>query len=441
MTNLKLKVGWYLTDVIAILIVVLTLSAMFTTIGLGSFWGYIDELIALSGVVVIVLSMLQRKYEKTDLIIIYLSALLLIIGIAGNIIFKYRTDVRLIGLDIIATYKGIVYYLAFRGLRFTKEQIESIVKSTFSLFFVLLVIMFPCACLNLFINFGMGGEIVYGIRSFTFLFSGAGNCSLIFYVIVTGALVKVSLQKCFYRSDKLYLFFALFLWATTLRSRALAYVGIFIILSAWVFYFSKKKKFKIKLWQIILLAIVIYLIAYDKIEYYFQNDQTARYNLLYYGFVTLFNCFPFGSGFATYGSAVASEYYSPLYWQYGFDSIWGLAPGSDSFSNDGLWGEVLGQFGLFGTIVFCVIFGVIFIRLYKSSQDNYDKFLFIYVGLILLLGSIGTKTVMHFTIVPVFILFAIKNRLIDQIYMCNEVVRTDMRLKHKSATIVSNNIN
>ena len=429
MTNLKLKVGWYLTDFIAILIVVLTLSTMFTTIGLGSFWGYIDELVTIFGVVVIVLSMLQRKYEKTDLIIIYLSALLLIIGIAGNIIFKYRTDVRLIGLDIIATYKGIVYYLAFRGLRFTKEQIASIVKSTFSLFFVLLVIMFPCACLNLFINFGMGGEIVYGIRSFTFLFSGAGNCSLIFYVIVTVALVKVSLQKCFYRSDKLYLFFALFLWATTLRSRALAYVGIFIILSAWVFYFSKKKKFKIKLWQIILLAIVIYLIAYDKIEYYFQNDQTARYNLLYYGFVTLFNCFPFGSGFATYGSAVASDYYSPLYWQYGFDSIWGLSPEAmlnNDFSNDGLWGEVLGQFGLFGTLIFCLIFVILLIQPYKKSEDNYDRFLFMYVGLVLLLGSIGTKTFMHSLIIPVFILFALKSNLFEtHIVPCKNLVFID----------------
>ena len=441
MNDKKLKVGWYLTDFIGILIVVLTLSAMFTTMGIGSFWSYIDELVTLFGVVVIVLSLMQHKYGKADQIIILLSVILLIIGLAGNVIFKYRTDIRLIVLDIIATYKGIVYYLAFKGLQFTNEQAGSIVKATFNLFFVLLVAMFPCACMNLFIDLGMGGEIVYGIRSFTFLFNGAGNCSLLFYVIVAVALVKVSMQKCFYRSDKLYLFFSLFLWAATLRSRALAYVAIFIVLAAWVFYFSKFRKFKIRLWHIITLAIIIFLIAYDKIEYYFQNDQTARYNLLYYGFITLFNCFPFGSGFATYGSAIASEYYSPLYWQYGFNNIWGLAPGGDSFSNDGLWGEVLGQFGLFGTIIFCVIFGVIFILLYKSSQDNYDRFLFIYVGLIMLLGSIGTKTVMHFSIVSVFILFAIKSRLIDQRYMYNGVSRTDMLLSHKSVIIVSDNMN
>lgn len=423
MTNSKLKVGWYLTDFIAILIVVLTLSAMFTTMGLGSFWGYIDELVALFGVVVIVLSLMQHKYGRIDQIIILLSVILLFIGLAGNIIFKYRTDITLIGLDIIATFKGIVYYLAFKAFNFNTEQVKSIVKATFNLFFVLLIIMFPLACLNLFVDFGMGGGFVYGIRSFAFVFGGSGNCSLIFYVIVAVPLVKVSIQKCFYRFDKIYLLFALFTWAATLTSRAIAYVGIFIILAAWVFYFSKNKKFKIKLWQVIVLTIVIGLIASEDIIFYFQNNRTARYNLLYYGFVTLFNCFPFGSGFATYGSAVASDFYSPLYWQYGFDTIWGLAPGGDSFSNDGLWGEILGQFGLFGTIIFCAIFAVLFIQLYKRSEDNYDRFLFIYVGLILLLGSIGTKTVMHYVIAPVFILLALKNNLLlSNVVFCKKTI-------------------
>lgn len=423
MKNLKLKVCWYLTDFIAILIVVLTLSEMFTAMGLGSFWGYIDELVTLFGAVVIVLSLMQHKYRRTDRTIILLSVVVLIIGLAGNAIFKYRTNIALIGLDIIATYKGIIYYLTFKAFSFNTQQVKSIVKATFDLFFVLLIIMFPLACLNLLVDFGMGSEYVYGLRSFAFVFSGAGNCSLIFYVIITVPLIKISIQKCFYLSDKIYLFFALFIWAATLRSRALAYVGIFIILAVVVFYFNKHKKFKIKLWQVILLAIVIYFIAYDKIEFYFKNDRTARYNLLYYGFVTLFNCFPLGSGFATYGSAVASDYYSSLYWEYGFDRVFGLAPGGDSFSNDGLWGEILGQFGLFGTIIFILIFAFLFIRLYKKSDDNYDRFLFMYVGLILLLGSIGTKTVMHYIIVPVFILLALKDKLfLPNIASCKETI-------------------
>lgn len=417
----RLKVGLYLTDFIAVLIFLLTLSSMFVTIGLGSFWNYLDEVVALICCVVIVFAVFQRKYVGEDRIIIFLSLLLLFIGLAGNFIYKYRTDLSLIGLDVLATFKGILYYLAFKIIRLNSQQIESIIKAVFMLFFCLLLIMFPLACLNLFVDIGMHENYSFGLREFSFVFSGAGNCSLIFYVIVTVPLVKVSLQKCFYRSDKVYLFLALSVWAATLRNRALAFIAIFILLATWIFYFSKRKNFKIKLWHVLLVALVAVLIGYDKIVFYFQDTKTARYNLLYYGIVTLVNCFPFGSGFATYGSAVASEYYSPLYWEYGFDTVWGLSPDYDSFSNDGLWGEILGQFGFFGTIMFCLIFFIIFYKAYKRSKDNYDKFLFLYVGLILLLGSVGTKTVMHFVIVPVFILLALKSKLCERKVVSKEI--------------------
>ena len=403
-----LKVKFYFSDFIALLIAILTLSEMFTSMGLGSFWGFLDEIMAIICIPLIGLGMLKGRYNKIDWLIILASILLLFIGLLGNIIYKYRTDIYLISLDVLATFKGVFYYLGFKALQLSSRQSIRIINGAARLFFVLMIVLIPFALLNLVTDIGMGSEYVFGIRAFKFVFSGAGNCSLIFYVIISVIIFKTSIQKKYFLWDKIYLVAALFLWTATLRSRAIAFVVIFLALAIFVFYLNRKRLFKIRLWYVLLTAIVVLFIAYDKIILYFQNENTARYNLLYYGFVTLKNCFPIGSGFATYGSAVAADYYSPLYWEYGFNNIHGLSPGNTSFSSDGLWGEVLGQFGLLGTICFCFIFLAMFIYPYRKAKDNYDKFAYLYVGIILLLGSIGTKTVMHFVISPIFILLPLK---------------------------------
>lgn len=411
--KVKLKVKYYVSDLIAILIFILTLVEMFSFIGFGSFLGYLDEVVALTCILKICLTLYEGRYSKSDYYIIFFSILLLIVGICGNIIFKYRTNILLIFLDIIATYKGILYYLAFKSIKLNSLQIQSIVKLTCNLFFILIILMFPFSLLNLFVDVGMGSEIVYGLRSFRFVFGGPGNCSLIFYVILTSILTKISIQNNIYIYDKIYLGLSLFVCISTLRSRMIAFVIIFFLLYFIMFIMNKRTNFRIKLWHILFALVLIYAIGHDKINFYFNNSNTARYNLLYYGIVTLLKCFPIGSGFATYGSSIAADYYSPLYIEYGFPYIYGLGPGNGTFSNDGLWGEILGQFGFIGTIAFCLIFIVLFLSLLKKAINKYDKFLYIYVVLILFLGSIGTKTVMHFVIIPVFILLGIKSRLLQ----------------------------
>jgi hypothetical protein len=58
--------------------------------------------------------------------------------------------------------------------------------------------------------------------------------------------------------------------------------------------------------------------------------------------------FPFGSGWATFGSAFSAEPYSPVYGMYRMAGIWGLSPDYPAFVSDTYWPMVLGQTGFFG---------------------------------------------------------------------------------------------
>ena len=61
--------------------------------------------------------------------------------------------------------------------------------------------------------------------------------------------------------------------------------------------------------------------------------------------------FPFGSGFATYGTFASGVHYSDIYAQYGMDNIYGLTKSYYSFVADTYYPS-LAQFGVVGVCLF-----------------------------------------------------------------------------------------
>lgn len=60
--------------------------------------------------------------------------------------------------------------------------------------------------------------------------------------------------------------------------------------------------------------------------------------------------FPLGAGFGRYGTFAAFTNYSPLYYDYGFPDVWGLAPITGRFATDTFWPAILGEGGVLGLI-------------------------------------------------------------------------------------------
>lgn len=98
-------------------------------------------------------------------------------------------------------------------------------------------------------------------------------------------------------------------------------------------------------WVFVLLGIGSAILAMDQIQEYFLTSTSARSLLMQDGVDIAFNCFPFGSGFASFATYMSGAYYSPLYYEYGLNSVWGLMPANPSFVSDSFWPAVIAQFG------------------------------------------------------------------------------------------------
>ena len=74
---------------------------------------------------------------------------------------------------------------------------------------------------------------------------------------------------------------------------------------------------------------------------------------------------PFGSGLASFGTNAAAKYYSPLYYEYGLDDIWGLYPDNPMFLADAFY-PTLAQYGMVGLFFFLWFW----IRRYKQAVHH-----------------------------------------------------------------------
>ncbi|WP_104523561.1 O-antigen ligase family protein [Blastococcus atacamensis] len=104
-----------------------------------------------------------------------------------------------------------------------------------------------------------------------------------------------------------------------------------------------------------------------------QSEGTAARTVMTTdSFYVALDYFPLGAGFGRFGSETASEYYSPIYLERGYQHIWGLseAAGNDLFLTDTMWPAILGEAGIFGTLAFVLALVAIFRRLRSLSFDE-----------------------------------------------------------------------
>lgn len=140
------------------------------------------------------------------------------------------------------------------------------------------------------------------------------------------------------------------------------FYGFFALATIIMFYFSAMKQFKLnaKNITIILLTLVaVIFVAREKIYFYFyqtvteqvDRDMIARYVLYATAPQILIDYFPFGSGFASYGTFSSGVYYSDIYAKYGIDGVWGMSRDHYNFIADTYYPS-LAQFGVVGILLF-----------------------------------------------------------------------------------------
>ena len=338
--------------------------AMFSSaIGTYLRFSYADEMVTFFVVMAAGFRLLKELTNKElrlpllGMVSAGLMALLVLIGLIGNFLWDVQQHQYAILIDIVACIKFPLIVLC--GIYVCKGcsshlmiLIETEVK-------ILSVVMLLLACANLVVNFGMGGEIRYGLRAFFFL---NGHPTALVAMGVGMSLILLRDP----RGNIPWILVLLLVISSSLRSKGFVYC-VLVLIAMFVLRGGRR----LNAIHIALCAAMGLAIGWDQYITYFTNDGYARTELTRASLEIARDFFPIGPGFATFASNITSvsQYYSVLYYLYDLSDVQGLVLGDVTFLSDTFWPIVLGQFGYLGTAVFISLM----ICLFKLCYDQADN--------------------------------------------------------------------
>lgn len=138
------------------------------------------------------------------------------------------------------------------------------------------------------------------------------------------------------------------------------YFGECVVFIALVVFVKSKINYTsvATLLKVAALGAVVIFFTWTKFNAYyvegFQEDAEVKARPATYetGMTIMFRDYiPFGSGLGSFGTAAAAKEYSPLYFKYHMDEIWGLSPENPMFLADAFY-PTLAEFGIVGLFFF-----------------------------------------------------------------------------------------
>lgn len=114
-------------------------------------------------------------------------------------------------------------------------------------------------------------------------------------------------------------------------------------------------------------------------EYLTDWERVARIRMSVDGFLLAVASFPLGVGFGRFASFTASDSYSPLYSDLGYERIYGMGRGEmGGFLSDTFWPGPLAETGILGALCYfgaVVMFAVAGWRLMRSASDGHSRWI------------------------------------------------------------------
>ena len=322
---------------------------------------YFDELLATLFIPIAVIDILKNKknstlLKKENIIILILLTIVILSGLTSNIIYKYQ-DLKTIILDMITIIKFYFVYLLssliFNADFFNKNKfkISIHIKGILTIFLIATIFnyifeLFPY-------------EERFGILTNTLVFRHPT------YLAASCIFLYALLTICTEKSISFFSVISLFIVITTLRYKAIGCVVAIILMTAYVQIFKKK----LSLFKLGIIALILITLVFKQISFYFlEHPEYARNRLIVTSVEIAKDYFPLGTGFATFGSNVSKNPYSPVYKIYELDEIYGLSESLPMFICDAFWGMLLGQFGILGFVPYIIII----LLLIKIIQKDYE---------------------------------------------------------------------
>lgn len=154
---------------------------------------------------------------------------------------------------------------------------------------------------------------------------------------------------------------ALLLVLTGLLAPKFKFMGEVVCFIGFVYFVKNRLNFKSPktMIYVVLLVTVILMVTWTRFDTYYvsglDNENLARPMTYKTSLQILWDYFPLGSGMGSFACNGAWKFYSPLYYKYRLNEVWGMSDesvGAGCFICDAYY-PTLAQFGIVGVFFFC----------------------------------------------------------------------------------------
>jgi hypothetical protein len=335
----------------------------------GADLGYLDDVLVPSFVLVALIR--ERPWQKSlvDPVRDISIVVFLVMGILSSLVAGVPTSMWVLALLLLVKVFAFLYVVIWHD--FTADDVRQLYPTAigFGVIVALLGVfelVAPLAfreTLNL-VNFGVPRSGLPSLSSIT------GHPSTFSWFMAFNALFLFA-GYVFFRRWWLLVGGILFAIGTVLSARRRAIGGMAVALLAGFAPSLRRtdRTAQIRAWAGVGLAGVIVAglfipsliglikLTSDEAE---AGAATARVALYETSVKIAVNELPLGAGLGRFGSGVSRDPYSPVYHEYGLDTVRGLTPEFNPFVADVFWARVLGEAGVLGftaLVVFCVAVG------------------------------------------------------------------------------------
>ena len=294
--------------------------------------------------------------------ILYLFLGFMAIGAVSSLVFRYQGAVPALIDAIVVISKFMVGYLtAYVYCSLHKDTLSQQLAGAARLITVLL---FVIALHDMVMTpFFPRGEYRYFTQSLVLMFPHATylSAAMVTLLVLLGYTDKDNRNIPF-------LVMATFIGMMTLRGKAIAFFAVYWMMYLCLITFRVRNLTAL----IVVGGIACVIIGYEQISDYFLTTTrfSPRQIMLKDSIPLALDHFPLGTGFGTFGSTIAAQYYSPIYLQLHYDELHGMGPDNPMFMTDSFWPEIIAQFGIIGLILFVLIIIYFAIIIKRTLRKN-----------------------------------------------------------------------
>lgn len=370
--------------------------------GLSTLINYLDEAFLLVCLSALALNILSGKKVRGAPVFLALCSLVFLGALSG---YLNQVPVLISLQGAFLLLKGLLYLFVIMNISFTQHDLKRYVKWVQNV--SLVIVLFAGVEIVLgekyrtFLHIDYEDAVQRGhINSLVSLFVHPGlyGWFMVYAGIFALAAFVVMKEKRYLLTTLLFFCFALLSFRFKVM---LGILAIFLVL----YLMRGVKKSLSHLLPLLLLSAAGFLIAgqyaidltTSTVDSYITADiqDSARKALYVVAYEIGVENFPVGEGFGRYGGFISKENYSPVYHEYGIDTIYGLTEDFPSFMTDTYWPNIAGELGFSGMAIVLGLYVYLSIKLlrqYAAAPTAIQKIFVLFAGLVMiqaLIESLG----------------------------------------------------